>query len=96
MFSRASATAHALVSVAKTRAAGAAAAMATAIAPVPVPTSTTRAEPEPMRSSAADTSCSLAARGVITRPGRVAREWPLNVTSRTRVFVSRVRWVLPG
>src|SRR5262245_65662229 len=70
------------------RVAGAAWAIATAIAPEPVPTSTTRAGPEPTKSTAAATSCSVAGRGVITRPGLASRGRPLKVTSCITVFVS--------
>jgi hypothetical protein len=45
--------------------------MASAIAPEPVPTSATRSGRSPMRSRAAATSFSLAARGVMTSPGSV-------------------------
>src|SRR5689334_17870242 len=68
------------MSVAQTSTFGQRLAMATAIAPLPVPTSATRMGRPARRAQAASTSCSLASRGVITRPGAVASARPLNVT----------------
>ena len=78
---RASSTASALESVATTSARGSATASAAAIAPEPVPTSAIRSgRSDGATATAASTSRSLVARGVITRPAAVATPRPWNVT----------------